>query len=118
MDSDSPEFKEWAAKKIADILSLEEQERLAEESPPEQLKEIFRVIDYDVLPILDASGVAITREELTKMFAEWYVRRGSATREETKSVETRASEPNRGSPSSARRLVATLTRSGGPSGGS
>ncbi len=114
MDSDSPEFKEWAAKKIADILSLEEQERLAEESPPEQLKEIFRVIDYDVLPILDASGVAITREELTKMFAEWYVRRGSATREETKSVETRASEPNRGSPSSARRLVATLTRSGGP----
>jgi plastocyanin len=75
MDTDSPEFKEWAAKKMAEILSLEEKQRLAEESPPEQLREIFRVLDYEVAPILDASGVPIGREELERMFAEWFVRR-------------------------------------------
>lgn len=78
MDTDSPEFKEWAAKRMAEILSLEEKERLAEESPPEELKEIFRVLDYEVSPILDASGVPVTREELAKMFAVWYVRREAA----------------------------------------
>ena len=75
MDADSPEFKEWAAKKMAEVLSLEEKQRLAEESPPEELREIFRVLDYEVAPILDASGVPVGREELEKMFAEWYVRR-------------------------------------------
>jgi len=75
MDTDSPEFKEWAAKKMAEILSLEEKGRLAAESPPEELKEIFRVLDYEVAPILDASGVPVEREELEKMFAEWFVRR-------------------------------------------
>jgi len=78
MDTDSPEFKEWAAKKMAEILSLEEKERLAEESPPEELKEILRVLDYEVSPILDAFGVPVTREELAKMFAEWFVRREAA----------------------------------------
>ena len=78
MDPDSPEFKEWAAKKLRDILSLEEEERLAQEAPPEELMEIYRVLDYEVAPILDASGVPITREELAKMFAEWYVRRKAA----------------------------------------
>jgi plastocyanin len=118
MDSDTPEFKEWAAKKIAEILSLEEQERLAEESPPEELKEIFRVIDYDVLPILDASGVEITRDELTKMFAEWFVRRGNSTQEDLQTggenVEPQVSEPSSGKSSRARRLFAALSRSGGP----
>jgi plastocyanin len=78
MDSDSPEFKEWAAKRISEILALEEKERLVEESPPEELKEIYRVLDYEVAPILDASGVPVTREELAKMFAEWFVRRKAA----------------------------------------
>ena len=78
MDTDSPEFKEWAAKKMAEILSLEQKERLAEESPPEELKEILRVLDYEVSPILDASGVPVTREELAKMFTEWFVRREAA----------------------------------------
>src|SRR5271169_1182907 len=78
MDTESPEFKEWAAKKMAEILSLEEKERLAQESPPEELKEIFRVLDHEVSPILDASGVPVTREELGKMFAEWYVRRAAS----------------------------------------
>jgi len=73
MDSNSPEFKEWAAKRMAEILALEEKERLVEESPPEELKEIYRVLDYEVAPILDASGVRVTREELAKMFAEWFV---------------------------------------------
>jgi len=118
MDPETPEFREWAAKKIAEILSLEEQERLAEESPPEELKEIFHVIDYDVLPILDASGVAITREELTRMFAEWFVRRGSEARDDLQrgreSAQPQVSEPSRGTSSDAGRLLATLTRPGGP----
>jgi hypothetical protein len=118
LESDTPEFKEWAAKKLAEVLSLEEKEKLAEESPPEELKEIFRLIDYDVLPILDASGVAITREELTRMFAEWFVRREAAAREDSQSrregVEPQVGEPSRGSSSRGMRLLSTLTRSGGP----
>jgi len=78
MDSDSAEFKEWAAKRLVEILALEEKERLVEESPPEELKEIYRVLEYEVAPILDASGVPVTREELAKMFAEWFVRRRAA----------------------------------------
>jgi plastocyanin len=117
MDSDAPDLKERAAKKIAEILALEEQQRLAEESPPEELKEIFRLIDYEVLPILGASGVVITREELTRMFAEWFVRRGTVTREDAQSVlenvEPQVNEPSRGS-SRGRRLLSTLSRSGGP----
>jgi plastocyanin len=81
MDPDSPEFKEWAAKRLLDILALEEKERLAQEAPPEELREIYRVLDYEVAPILDASGVPITREELAKMFADWYVRRKAAPAE-------------------------------------
>ena len=75
VDPESPEFKEWAARRLAEALSLEEEGKRAQEAPPEELKEIFRVLDYDVAPILDASGVAITREELEKMFAEWFVRK-------------------------------------------
>jgi plastocyanin len=78
MDSDSPEPREWASKKLAEILALEEKERLVEESPPEELKDIYRVLEYEVAPILDASGVPVTREELAKMFAEWFVRRNAA----------------------------------------
>jgi plastocyanin len=118
MDSDSPEFREWAAKKIAEMNSLEERGRLAEESPPEELKEIFRLIDYDVLPILDASGVAITREELTRMFAEWFVRREAAAREDGRSrierIEPEVGGQSRGPSSRAARLLSSLTRSGGP----
>ena len=117
MDSDTPEFKEWAAKKVAEILSLDEQEKLAEESPPEELKEIFRIIDHDILPVLDASGVEITREELTKMFAEWFVRRTSATRQQEpggrESLEPQAIERSRGS-SNGRGLLSSLSKSGGP----
>ena len=120
MDTDSPEFKEWAAKKMAEILSLEEKERLAEESPPEELKEIFRVLDYEVSPILDASGVPVTREELGKMFAEWYVRREAAPPQEASgglggAGGGQAASPRRAADSVAgRALDGTLERLGGP----
>jgi len=75
VDPENPDSKEWAARRLAEALSLEEEGKRAQEAPPDELKEIFRVLDYDVAPILDASGVTITREELEKMFAEWYVGR-------------------------------------------
>lgn len=75
VDPDSPEFKEWAARRLAELRSLEDEKKRVQQAPPDELKEIFRVLDYDVAPILDASGVAITREELEKMFAEWFVRK-------------------------------------------
>ncbi len=83
IDSDSAEFKEWAAKRLAEIRLLEEDEKRAVESPPDELKEIFRVVDYEVAPILDAGGVPITREELDAMFAEWFVRRRATQAQST-----------------------------------
>ncbi len=75
MDPDDPEFRKWAARKMAEILPLEEKERAAAESPPEELKEIAEIVDYQVMPIMEAFGIPITREELSKMFVEWFVRR-------------------------------------------
>jgi len=120
MDPDSPEFKEWAAKKLAEILSLEEKEKLAEESPPEELKEIFRVVDYEVAPILDASGVPITREELAKMFAEWFVRRQASAEQDVQASGLfegdQGTAPKHAQTSVAGRLFETLNlgRVGGP----
>ncbi len=39
------------------------------------MKEILRLLDYEVAPLLDASGVEISREELARMFTEWFVLR-------------------------------------------
>ncbi len=111
MDPDSPEFKERAAKRLAEILSLEEKERIAAESPPEELKEIYRVLDYEVAPILDASGVPITREELARMFAEWYVRRKAAPVQEVQGERAEGNEataPKRARTSTAGRLFDRL----------
>lgn len=122
MDTESPEYKEWAAKKVAEVLSLEEKERVAEESPPEELKEIFRVLDYEVSPILDASGVRVTREELERMFAQWYVRREASPPQDApgglegaEGIQT--ASPRRASNSVAGRALERLGswgRSGGP----
>jgi plastocyanin len=75
VDPDDPEFREWAARKMAEILSLEAKERAAAESPSEELKEISDVVDYQLMPIMEAYGIPITKEELSKMFVEWFVRR-------------------------------------------
>jgi plastocyanin len=74
-DPEDADSKDWVAKKMAEILSFEQQKKLAEESPSEELKEINRVLDYEVMPVLEAAGVQITRDELSSMFAEWYVQR-------------------------------------------
>jgi plastocyanin len=82
VDWDDPEYREWAAKKIAEILALEEKERAAAESPSEELREISEVIDYEVMPIMETFGVPITRDELSKMFVEWFVRRSPVPAQE------------------------------------
>lgn len=75
---DDPELKKWAAKRLAEVLALEERGRLLGEHPPEKLKEIYHVLDSEVAPILDASGVEVTRDDLLKMFTDWYVKREAA----------------------------------------
>jgi plastocyanin len=75
VDPDNPDFREWAAMRMAEILSFEEKERAAAESPSEELKGISEVVEHEVMPIMEAFGVPITRDELSKMFLEWYVRR-------------------------------------------
>jgi len=72
---DSPEFKEWAALKMAEILSLEERGKAAAASPPQELRDISDVVDQQVMPIMETFGIPITKDELTKMFVDWFVRR-------------------------------------------
>ncbi len=82
MATDNPEYKEWAARKIAEVLSLEEKERAVAASPPEELREISDVVDREVMPIMESFGIPITREELSNMFVEWFVKRSSAPKQE------------------------------------
>ena len=108
IDSDSPEFKAWAVKRLAEIRLLEEDQRRAEESPPDELKEIFRVVDYEVAPILDASGVPITREELDRMFAEWFVRRKAAQAQDVQAAAAPVLEAEDSGPSPVYTFFADL----------
>ena len=75
MSPESPEFREWAAKKFAEIESLEAKRRAVEESPPDDLRQITDALVYEVMPLMESLGIPITREELTNMFVEWYVKR-------------------------------------------
>jgi plastocyanin len=75
VDPEGPDAKARAEKRLAEVLYLDEEERRMAESPPDELKEIIRVVDYEVAPLLDASGLEISREELTTMFTEWFVRK-------------------------------------------
>lgn len=74
-----------------------------ERDAPDELKEIFRILDYEVQPILDASGVPITREELQRLFAEWY-----AHREAAGELHGRAEEPGPAHPSRGGRATASF----------
>ena len=85
--------------KMAEILSLEERGRAAAASPPEELREISDIVDQQIVPIMETFGIPITRDELTKMFADWFVRRAPPqTQDAERSLRPQDSEEGSGLP--------------------
>ena len=54
----------------------------------EELKQICQVLDYEVMPVMEAFGVPITREELSGIFEEWFVAKKTGSSPEFQSSPT------------------------------
>jgi|GEM_PF-6887928 len=77
MNPDDPDFEDWAAKRIAEILLYEDREAYAERYPSEELNHVFKVLDERIAPELAANGVPISRDDLHTIFLYWFVRKDS-----------------------------------------
>jgi hypothetical protein len=77
---DEKSFDRWAVQKIASDILIEQKEEFAERFPPEELRQVYGVLDREVMHILAANGIPISREDLFKMFRSWFVRTASPKR--------------------------------------
>jgi hypothetical protein len=89
LDMDDKQFHDWAVRKLAEDMKVEELEEFLTKCPSNELKHIFVVLNQKIIPALHLEGIPITKEECFKLFRLWFVRMTIATQNATPKDNTR-----------------------------
>ena len=68
------DFHDWAVKEVAKLVMFEQLEDFCEKAPPEELKQINKVLENQIIPILWSEAIPISKVDLFAMFRSWFVR--------------------------------------------